>query len=321
MKNEFILALFSLTLLCMGCYKEDALVAKEGLEFHYTVPQGQSPEADPKIVDYYNKYGFYILYDFRPADMFWNNTSWNESVVMKQGDPAYAAKHLDLVEKAFFNYWDERYMKYLPKKVLLCSRLDDYSTTGGGDGDGNTVYDIINRVNIYVGYDNIGLNGCSAELDTMTFEVKGKFQTEVNAYMLGLLFERGDIVVPQEFADADVLGYTYQVFYTNTQVDSMFRAGYLSSQTLTTDKELSIENDFRSYLKLAAMPLELLEGEPAEFNYDDIYLRSDPPLWGCMNSLRDPYGRIRVKYNAMMSYLESLGLPVNMWQYPEHLKD
>ena len=318
MRKGLILGLFCIMFCFTGCYNEDELTATEGLEFHYTVPQGQSEDADPRIVEYFETYGFYILYDFREAAMFWNNTSWGGGVAMRQGNPAYANAMLDLIEDAFFNYWPERYMKYLPMKVLLCSQLDDMNTCRPTGGEQYTSY---TRINLWEGFDNIALNGCSAEIDTMTLYSKGRFQAETNAYMLRLLLESGEISVPQEFIDADALGYAYQGFWQNSQTDSMFSAGYLNSQTLTTDVQTSAENDFRYYLDLAAMPLEILEGEPAVFNYDDLYLRTEPPLWGCMNSARDPWGRIRAKYNAMIDYLREQGFPVDVWQSSEHLKD
>ena len=99
--------------LLAGCNEEDDIVPRTENEVFYQLPQGDH-DYDDKIVDYYNKYGFYILYEFEKKDLYWNNTGWTEYLMGNEdfyytseaagymlGEPAdqdYAGRVLEMCE-------------------------------------------------------------------------------------------------------------------------------------------------------------------------------------------------------------------------------
>ena len=106
--RKWINILIGAALLC-GCYSEDDIVATEGSELQFTFPQGNH-DYDDRIMAYYDKYGFYILYDFEDRELYWNNTQWDQSflgtdkytdgvqgsLLGEEADTLYVGKLLDL---------------------------------------------------------------------------------------------------------------------------------------------------------------------------------------------------------------------------------
>ena len=67
MKYRFIFVICCLVLF-IRCYNEDTLVSTETPELKYVLPQGNH-DYDDKIVDWFERSGFYILYKFGPEDI------------------------------------------------------------------------------------------------------------------------------------------------------------------------------------------------------------------------------------------------------------
>ena len=72
-----------------ACAKDQKLAEIEPLTSDYTLPQGKSA-ADNRIVELYNTYGSYFLYEFSRRDFDWKliNTSLNE-----YGDPDFVYRY------------------------------------------------------------------------------------------------------------------------------------------------------------------------------------------------------------------------------------
>lgn len=73
--------IYILALVCLGISCGDDsenLQPSEQLEYHLTLPQGDH-DYDQRIVEWYDSCGFYILYKFNPADVYFNvDNDWAE---------------------------------------------------------------------------------------------------------------------------------------------------------------------------------------------------------------------------------------------------
>ncbi|MCX2453640.1 hypothetical protein OQX61_20380 [Pedobacter sp. PLR] len=105
----------------LGCKKEP-VIKPDTIQPEYQLPQGNHPY-DHKILDFYNKYGTYILYKFSSKDFRWNITD-DILYVADQGDQDYVEQSLDVLDKKLFSFYNEGFLKLtLPYKILLSSRI------------------------------------------------------------------------------------------------------------------------------------------------------------------------------------------------------
>lgn len=79
MKAKYIYILLSSIIGMIGCnYSEDELTPSDIKEYELIIPQGNA-EYDKKIVNWHTRIGKYILYKFKPADVYFNvNSIWSE---------------------------------------------------------------------------------------------------------------------------------------------------------------------------------------------------------------------------------------------------
>lgn len=75
-----LIYIVSMLILWNGCNGDlENLVSTTDSEFKYSLPQGDH-DYDTKIVDWYNRCGFYILYKFEPKDVYFNvNSEWQKA--------------------------------------------------------------------------------------------------------------------------------------------------------------------------------------------------------------------------------------------------
>lgn len=128
--NKIILSII-LALALVSCASDLSISEIEPLTPDYELPQGKSP-ADSRIVELYKKYGTYVLYEFPEKDFNWKliDTSLGEpetppvTYSYKPADPAYAGDILDLLEKSWFRFCKDEFLKkYFHQKVFLVSAL------------------------------------------------------------------------------------------------------------------------------------------------------------------------------------------------------
>ena len=116
MKKRYVIGMFIGSVLFCSCAKDSALGPDVALERDYVLPQGKSPQADGRIVDLYEKYGSYFLYDFTLLDLNWNQVANSTSYKLALGDPAYAGDMLDLLDEVWLQFYPEEFLK---KKFLI----------------------------------------------------------------------------------------------------------------------------------------------------------------------------------------------------------
>lgn len=102
------------------------------IDTEYTLPQGKS-DADDYIVEFYEKYGTYILYEFEEADLKWVqsdvNNLWN-NFKYTSADPQYVALMVDFLQENVFRFYPDAFLsKELPYKIFLLATLkhNEYS--------------------------------------------------------------------------------------------------------------------------------------------------------------------------------------------------
>lgn len=59
-------------LVCLACSEDKKIGEVETLTLDYELPQGKSP-ADDRIVEIYEKYGSYILYEYTDKDFYYDS--------------------------------------------------------------------------------------------------------------------------------------------------------------------------------------------------------------------------------------------------------
>ena len=90
----------------------------------YILPQGKSP-ADNRIVELYNQYGTYILYEYTERDFNWSQMEGSSSdYTYTKADPLYAGEMLDLLNEVWFSLYPvDFHRKYMPYKIFLATAL------------------------------------------------------------------------------------------------------------------------------------------------------------------------------------------------------
>ena len=124
MKKRYIIGIFIGSVLFCSCAKASALGPDVSLERDYVLPQGKSPQADGRIVDLYEKYGSYFLYDFTLLDLNWNQVANSTSYKLALGDPAYAGDMLDLLDEVWLQFYPEEFLKKnLPYRIFMADTI------------------------------------------------------------------------------------------------------------------------------------------------------------------------------------------------------
>ena len=107
----------------------------------YDLPQsGASDAANQRILNYYDKYGSFVLYDFTNKDAMWvmstgNASSGGREYITTLGDPANVDAMLDYIEDIWLKYFSEDFLKKggMLYRVFLADSL--YMQRDFGDGN------------------------------------------------------------------------------------------------------------------------------------------------------------------------------------------
>lgn len=166
MNRKYIYITLLLSICLLSCSKEDDLGKIEPLTPDYTLPQSKSP-ADKRIVDFYNKYETYILYEFTESDFNWSQMEGSSSnYTFTKADPQYAGEMLDLLEDAWVSLYPvDFHKKYMPYKIFLTEELFYGSSA--------------QPVDVWVSQGQIAVSHCSAALKEMTTEEKMTFKRNI----------------------------------------------------------------------------------------------------------------------------------------------
>ncbi|WP_343671691.1 hypothetical protein [Chitinophaga sp.] len=287
----YILLLLSLA----ACTKkEDQLTPSESLA--YTLPQGNH-DYDTTIMDYYKKYGTYLLYRFSDKDAYWTPTgwknayydsarsNWNIGFTAQQAEEAYIGKQLQMIQRLWFRYYSDKFLKeFLPVKVLLCSKVDsswlgyDFSTTP------ITFFLKYKEVGAWYNYDNISVNFGSAKVETMTATDSGYMTWKISQAFLSEIFALKPITPTDDFNK--LTNYTTK-FTTQAQA---YSAGSISDYYNT-----SAQNDWNRFMLVMVSCSEAMLNKAEAPSYSATNT-------GILNPLKDTSGKIKKRYDMVRNY-------------------
>lgn len=318
MKLKCSLLIICAVLCFVGCYDEDKLTSTPGTEEIFPLPQGNH-DYDRRIVEWFEKYGFYALYKFEGKDLYWSNTTWDEfdthfgtgNLLGQIGDTLYVGTALDLFQEFFLDcYPDDMLTENMPLRVLLNSELYYcYSQTKYVDGEWVTTkhYDPIWA---YSGWDNVAVNGASKyAADSMQRSDKLNYSKDVNAVFLKILGQKNVITVSDDFFK--VSAYDSKLFYGV----NLFANGYLRTDSKVAIVDIYKMNDLLDFLKLVAYPMEILEGEAIpESEFESGTRTKTPPLEGLFS--RPESALCKQKYEILVRCLKEAGINMDKIQYP-----
>ena len=122
-RMNIYIALF-LSIWLIACSEENGVGSVDPLTPDYILPQGKSP-ADNRIVELYNQYGTYILYEYTERDFNWSQMEGSSSdYTYTKADPLYAGEMLDLLNEVWFSLYPvDFHRKYMPYKIFLATAL------------------------------------------------------------------------------------------------------------------------------------------------------------------------------------------------------
>ncbi len=177
-----ILCLFG----CMACADYDEVGDVETLSPDYVLPQGKSP-ADGRIVEYYNMYKSYILYEYSHPDFMYGLSQTNLSYIYGKVDPQCMDIVLDFLEDIWFDLYPiDFHVKYMPYKIIVVEFMKDvlgtskFATMGK---DGQSFY----------------VNDCSAELSKLSAVEKRTYKNDLQSSLWNFWCNNVTFEFPKEF--------------------------------------------------------------------------------------------------------------------------
>lgn len=279
MKYRLIFIVLSLVL-WVSCYDEDALTPTETSEFNYTLPQGNH-DYDTKIVSWFDRCGFYILYKYDPRDVYWSIRHWLEPGVtelsgskfkIEPADEEYVGGLLDVLERRFLNFYpDTLLQRCMPLKVLFGSNLKD---------------DFYGKQNVRFGLDFMLLDGADKDFQLRPPHQIDLLKDTMNLSFMDYLTTREKVVKPEEFFE--VSSYREE----SVSAEEMYSKGYI----VTPYGKKNKNNDWNEYLKaIIKNPYTYLSAEPED---------GDISFKGILHEKKDVKKLIVQKYNIIIQYFK-----------------
>lgn len=292
MKNTILFLVIMGSCMLTACNDEDKLTPTERPEFGYAVPQGDH-DYDKKIVDWYNRCNFFILYDFLPRDIYWSVNGWLEAReredetaftwfdgwLSQPANEQYVGQQLELVEDQFLRFYPDSVLKRcMPLKILLCGELGYMRNTG-----------LYNKEDVFSGYDHLAVNWGNESILNITADSVTLFKNNVNYAFLTRLRSNGKMV------DA-ALFYNISDYSVAPTFANRYERGFLAAN-------MTAQNDWNSFLQaVLSTPYSELTA---------AYPTTDRTNKGILNAAKDVNGLIRRKYDIMTShYKETYGIDI-----------
>lgn len=282
-----------MVLLSVACKKEAALTASEE-NVGYTLPQGNK-DYDDSILAVYNKYSVYMLYQFTEKDTYWTPTGWKKATQSSTGtwsngyeaamaDTQYIRNQLALIQKGWFSYYTDKFLnKFLPSKIMLCSKVDSvytkyvftpvYAATKGSKS-----------VGAWYNYDNICINYGNAAVTTMTQQDSITFTAKSNLIFIQSIAGRNLSAPASNFTS--IANYAA----TLSSQANAYAQGIITVYYNTRSTQL----DWNAYME-AMVSYSETTLNTSTANTNTTYV-------GILNPTKDTNGKIRQRYNIIRNY-------------------
>lgn len=287
---KFCITIGSLLFLLAGCTKEEETLTSSGIdEPGFFIPQGNR-DFDRRIVDYYNRYGTYLLYKFSSKDAYWSVTRWDSSYRLVEADPEFIGNQLDLIDSTFFRYYDDSTLrKYLPRKFLLCSSIRFNNSGPQLDG-----YLSITQTTGWV-YETFVANWGSSRILNIrgAIDSAARFRGNINYGFLRLLDLNRKVSISPVFNSIS----DYSTPIITTMQSQRYKRGFLT--TLNSTIPPSPQTDWYSYIQAIV-----------QNNYNFLtdangLAPNDNTFRGILTPVKDSSGLIRRKYDEVVNYYKS----------------
>lgn len=288
-----IIIIFSLAVIAgAACKKEGALTASDDVT-GYKLPQGNH-SYEPTIMNLYNKYGSYFLYQFSDKDTYWTPTGWKNATMQTSGawvtgyevttaDTSYVGQQLELIQTLWLSYYTDKFLTaFLPAKVMLCGSLDSiYSVTLF-----NPVRYVktIKSVGAWFNYDNICINYGNAGVTSMTAADSTRFLAKAN-----LVFIKS---IPGRNLSSPTNNFTSVASYS-ASLTSQANA-YAQGIITVYYNSRSAQIDWQAYMEAMV--------SRSEANLNKSTVNTDMTSMGILNATKDSNGKIRQRYNIVRNY-------------------
>ncbi|MGE8426993.1 MAG: hypothetical protein ACN6O7_03915 [Sphingobacterium sp.] len=276
MKKFLKIYFYGLALLgfLLGC-KKDAPLEPSEIKLPYSLPQGNHAY-DTRIVNFYEKYKTFILYQFTDADFRWNFSN-NIQYSAEQADPAHVETALNFYDRELFAYYSPAFLNtMLPYKILLCKNIRYIMST-----DEIPVYSDVARTQSHIAFSNVDAGWGSFSV-ARKIDVRGK----LHGIFWASAIARGKIELAPEFIKGinypSVGSWNYKSFgmFTDVTVSADDVFDYVSRITSHTKAAFEAE-----YLNAAADPTgvyrrryeALLDYYKTKYNID-LQAIGDAPL-------------------------------------------
>ena len=189
MKKRYVIAMLIGGIFLCSCSKDVALGPNVEFERDYVLPQGGDAESDERIVELYEKYGSYFLYDFTVADLNWNQVANSTLYKLALGEPKYAIDMLDLLDEVWLKFYPEEFLKKnLPYRVFMA----------------DTVYSVLSwtdrpEICVRTGDNSLAFGYMNKDIKNKTAAEKLELKNTVQSLFFDLLQVRKVISIPEEF--------------------------------------------------------------------------------------------------------------------------
>ena len=217
----------------------------ENIEFwpnEYELPQGKS-DADERIVDFYEQFGTYILYEYTYMDYRYEFLS---SYNYELPDPVHVGDMLDLLEEIWFDFYPPEFLtEHMPLKIMLADHFEYVDQYSGY----TTLYFSVR------GTSCIGVGFCSDTLSKISPETKAEFKNDLQSniwenYLTQLEFPEEFYEVSDYSSPADGFDPTSDNYARKRGFVALLSSGYADEWSMwpNNDGELDKSMDLRSFI-------------------------------------------------------------------------
>jgi len=275
-----------LLLLVNACKKTEApLTPTTTPEPGFKLPQGNN-DYDQRIMNYYNKWGTYVLYQFTKQDITYQINSYDTRYVSVQAAPNYINPQLDLLESTFFKYYsDSTLRKYLPVKLFLCSSLTFSNAQVNG-------YLLPFSNGFLGGFESFVANGGNSTVSTIN---KSVYRGDINFSFLKMMDLQSKIQKSTVFISLTDYVTAFPTTPAPTQADR-YKRGFLGATGTTITAAAA---DWQSFIQAVV-------SNPYSYLTDPATTATDVTNKGILSSVKDPNGLIKRKYDAMIKQYKDL---------------
>lgn len=305
--NKILLSSMALLAVFSSCAGGEEDLTPSGKADGYTIAQGDA-DYDKRIAAFYEKYGTCLLYQWTEKDAYWTPSGWENGALGKSDDGGkdgfivyapqkeYITRQLALLGNLWFGlYSDEALQKLLPRKVLLCSNVQETEVSYSWGESGFSMEYTGTDVAAHYNYDNISVSFASPLVEGLTAADSLQILKQLNMQFVESMIGRDMVAMPAQFSE--VSDYTgASSLYNNS--DLWARGIFGDSKSYSPRAEW----DWKIMLKLMIYyPEDYLRHEPqAEWNewtYD-----SDDTFDGILSATKDANGLINEKYDIARQY-------------------